>query len=91
MTDHPKIAEIVRRIVDGGREVGISSLRADRLTDELVGLLARGGYRTLTTASRRRLASGMREIIERKTKEKHLRARRRAGARARHARGSSST
>ena len=29
------------------REVGISSLRADKLTDELVGLLARGGYRTL--------------------------------------------
>src|SRR5262249_21740393 len=51
VTDHPQIREIVRRIVDSGREVGISSLRADRLDDELVGLLARGGYRTLTTAS----------------------------------------
>src|SRR5207244_6003597 len=51
VTDHPKIAEIVRRLVDGGRQIGISSLRADRLTDEFVGLLARGGYRTLTTAS----------------------------------------
>ena len=39
------------RIVDGGREVGISSLRADRLNDEIVGLLKRGGYRTLTTAA----------------------------------------
>jgi len=33
-----------------GRPSGrISSLRADKLTDELVGLLAKGGYRTLTS------------------------------------------
>jgi radical SAM superfamily enzyme YgiQ (UPF0313 family) len=71
VTDHPRIAEIVRRIVDSGREVGISSLRADRLTDELVGLLARGGYRTLTTASDG-ASERLRVEIERKTKEKHL-------------------
>ena len=71
VTDHPQIAEIVRRLVDGGREIGISSLRADRLTDEFVGLLARGGYRTLTTASDG-ASERMREIIQRKTKEKHL-------------------
>jgi radical SAM superfamily enzyme YgiQ (UPF0313 family) len=71
VTDHPKIAAIVRGIVDSGREVGISSLRADRLTDELVGLLARGGYRTLTTASDG-ASERMREKIQRKTKEKHL-------------------
>src|SRR5258708_39097600 len=70
-TDHPKIAEIVRRLVDGGREIGISSWRADRLTDEFVGLLARGGYRTLTTASDG-ASERLREQIERKTKEKHL-------------------
>ncbi|MGZ3406742.1 MAG: B12-binding domain-containing radical SAM protein, partial [Polyangia bacterium] len=71
VTDHPKIAEIVRRLVDGGRQIGISSLRADRLTDELVGLLARGGYRTLTTASDG-ASERLREVIQRKTKEKHL-------------------
>jgi len=71
VTDHPKIREIVRRIVDSGREVGISSLRADRLDDELVGLLARGGYRTLTTASDG-ASERLRVAIERKTKEKHL-------------------
>ncbi|MDB4971215.1 MAG: radical protein [Myxococcales bacterium] len=71
VTDHPKIAEIVRRLVDGGRHIGISSLRADRLTDELVGLLARGGYRTLTTASDG-ASERLRVTIERKTKEKHL-------------------
>ena len=54
VTDHPDIRAIVRDVVDGGREVGISSLRADKLDDELVGLLARGGYRTLTVAGRRR-------------------------------------
>jgi radical SAM superfamily enzyme YgiQ (UPF0313 family) len=71
VTDHPKISEIVRRIVEGGREVGISSLRADRLSDELVGLLARGGYRTLTTASDG-ASERLRVAIDRKTKEKHL-------------------
>ena len=71
VTDHPKIAEIVRRLVDSGRQIGISSLRADRLTDEFVGLLARGGYRTLTTASDG-ASERLREQIERKTKEKHL-------------------
>jgi len=71
VTDHPKIAEIVRGLVDRGCEIGISSLRADRLTDEFVGLLARGGYRTLTTASDG-VSERLREVIQRKTKEKHL-------------------
>ncbi len=71
VTDHPRIADIVRGVVDGGREVGISSLRADRLTDELVGLLRAGGYRTLTVASDG-ASERMRAIIERKTYERHL-------------------
>ncbi len=71
VTDHPKIREIVRRVVESGREVGISSLRADRLDDELVSLLAQGGYRTLTTASDG-ASERLRETILRKTKEKHL-------------------
>jgi radical SAM superfamily enzyme YgiQ (UPF0313 family) len=71
VTDHPRIAEVVRGVVDSGREVGISSLRADRLTDELVGLLARGGYRTLTTAMDG-ASQRMRDLVERKTRENHL-------------------
>src|SRR5438067_8713026 len=53
VTDHPAIVELVRALVDGGREVGISSLRADRLCarPELVALLAKSGARTLTTAA----------------------------------------
>ena len=53
VTDHPRIVELVRALCDSGREVGISSLRADRLCarPELVSLLARSGAKTLTTAA----------------------------------------
>jgi radical SAM superfamily enzyme YgiQ (UPF0313 family) len=71
VTDHPEIRAIVRGVVDGGREVGISSLRADKLDDELVGLLARGGYRTLTVAADG-VSERMRRVVERSTQERHL-------------------
>lgn len=71
VTDHPRIVELLRTLVDSGREVGISSLRADRLTDEFVGLLARGGARTLTTASDG-ASERLRKAIDRKTDEKAL-------------------
>jgi radical SAM superfamily enzyme YgiQ (UPF0313 family) len=71
VTDHPRIKDIVRRIVESGREIGISSLRADRLDEELVGWLARGGYRTLTTASDG-ASQRLRSLVDRKTTEAHL-------------------
>lgn len=71
VTDHPRIRPIVRGVVDAGRQVGISSLRADKLDDELVGLLARGGYRTLTVAGDG-ASEHMRRVIERSTREEHL-------------------
>lgn len=71
VTDHPGLATILRGLVDSDREVGISSLRADRLTDDIVGLLKRGGYRSLTTASDG-ASERLRTMIERKTKERHL-------------------
>jgi radical SAM superfamily enzyme YgiQ (UPF0313 family) len=71
VTDHPRIKEIVRSIVESGREIGISSLRADRLDEELVRLLARGGYRTLTTASDGP-SQRLRTIVDRKTNESQL-------------------
>jgi radical SAM superfamily enzyme YgiQ (UPF0313 family) len=72
VTDHPRLPEILRALVDSGRTIGVSSLRADRLNDELVGLLAAGGYRTLTTASDG-LSQRMRDQIQRSTNEEHLR------------------
>jgi radical SAM superfamily enzyme YgiQ (UPF0313 family) len=71
VTDHPDIAAIVRDVVDGGRQVGISSLRADKLDDELVGLLARGGYKTLTVAADG-ASERMRRVVERSTQARHL-------------------
>jgi len=71
VTDHPGIKEIVSRIVASGREIGISSLRADRLNEDLVNLLAQGGYRTLTIASDG-ASERMRRIVDRKTTEAHL-------------------
>ena len=71
VTDHPGIKKIVRGIVDAGRGIGISSLRADRLDAELVSLLARGGYRTLTTASDG-ASQRLRSLVARRTTEQHL-------------------
>jgi len=71
VTDHPGLVPILRALTDAGREVGISSLRADRLNDEVVGLLKRGGYRSLTTAADG-ASERLRAEIQRKTKEKHL-------------------
>ncbi len=71
VTDHPKIQDLIRKIVDSGREIGVSSLRADRLTADLVDLLARGGYKTLTTAADG-ASQRMRDSVGRGITEQHL-------------------
>jgi hypothetical protein len=48
--DHPELAALVRELAGRGLGVGLSSLRPDRLDDELVSALAQAGNRTLTTA-----------------------------------------
>jgi radical SAM superfamily enzyme YgiQ (UPF0313 family) len=70
-TDHPQICDIVEAIVDSGRQVGLSSLRADRLNDRFVAALRRGGHKGLTTASDG-ASQRMRDAIHRKTSEAHL-------------------
>jgi radical SAM superfamily enzyme YgiQ (UPF0313 family) len=72
VTDHPALAEILRALVDAGRAVGVSSLRADRLDHELVGLLARGGYRTMTTAADG-ASQRLRDQVDRHTRVEDLR------------------
>ncbi len=73
VSDHPKIVPILNALADRGVEVGLSSLRPDRLStvDGFVAALARTGYRTLTTAMDGP-SEKMREQLERKAKEKHL-------------------
>ena len=70
-TDHPKILEILRGIVDSGREVGLSSLRADRLTPEFMELLKRGGAQTLTIGSDGTSAR-MRKLAQKSIKDHHI-------------------
>ena len=50
VSDYPWIGELLDVVQDAGLEVSISSIRADSLSDSLVGALARGGHRTLTIA-----------------------------------------
>ena len=50
VSDYPWIGELLRAVEDAGMELSVSSLRADSLTADLVGALARGGHRTLTVA-----------------------------------------
>jgi radical SAM superfamily enzyme YgiQ (UPF0313 family) len=70
VSDWAPIKGALRAAIARGKQIGISSLRADRLDedDEFVDLLFQGGYRTLTVASdapsqrlRGKLAKGIRE------------------------------
>lgn len=70
ISDHPKLVELLGAVVDSGREVGVSSLRADRvaLKPDIPRLLRRAGLQTLTVASdaasqrlRRAMAKGTTE------------------------------
>jgi len=50
VSDYPWIGDLMDVVEEAGMELSISSLRADSLSDKLVGSLARGGHRTLTVA-----------------------------------------
>ncbi|CAM3899627.1 radical SAM protein [Corallococcus sp. ZKHCc1 1396] len=71
VTDHPRIVELLRTLVDAGREVGVSSLRADRLTQELVDQLRRGGATNLTVAADG-ASQKMRDLVDRKHSEEQI-------------------
>jgi radical SAM superfamily enzyme YgiQ (UPF0313 family) len=71
VSDHPRIAEIVRTLAERGAEVGLSSLRPDRLDDALVGALRLAGYKTLTTAMDG-ASDRIRDLLDRKARLRHL-------------------
>ena len=73
VSDHPKVVSIVNALADRGCEVGLSSLRPDRLAQHegFVAALARVGYRTLTTAMDG-TSERIRETLERRARPKHL-------------------
>jgi radical SAM superfamily enzyme YgiQ (UPF0313 family) len=73
VSDHPDIVSIVNALADRGCEVGLSSLRPDRLAtnEDFVAALARVGYRTLTTAMDG-TSERVRGALERRARPKHL-------------------
>ncbi|HEY8039960.1 MAG TPA: radical SAM protein [Polyangiaceae bacterium] len=73
VSDHPRIIEIVNALADRGCEVGLSSLRPDKLArgDDFVAALARVGYRTLTTAMDG-TSERVRETLDRRARPEHL-------------------
>ena len=73
VSDHPEIVEIVNALADRGREVGLSSLRPDKLarSEAFVAALARVGYRTLTTAMDGTSAR-VRALLDRRAKAEQL-------------------
>lgn len=71
VTDHPGITELIERLVEQGREVGVSSLRADRLSQRLVQALRAGGAKVLTLASDG-ASQRLRDLVERKHSEEQI-------------------
>jgi len=71
VTDHPRITELLRTLVSSDRQVGVSSLRADRLNLELVKTLKQGGARVLTVASDG-ASQRIRDLVDRKHSEQQI-------------------
>jgi radical SAM superfamily enzyme YgiQ (UPF0313 family) len=73
VSDHPKIIPILNGLADRGCEVGLSSLRPDRLATQegFVPALGRVGYRTLTTALDG-TSERVRETLDRRARPKHI-------------------
>jgi len=73
VSDHPRIVDIVETLTARGVSVSLSSLRPDRLKPPLLAALRSGGAKILTTAldapSQR-----LRDTIDRRAREPHLRA-----------------
>jgi radical SAM superfamily enzyme YgiQ (UPF0313 family) len=71
VSEYQHIKEALRTAINNGKGIGISSLRADRLDDELVELLKAGGYRTMTVASDAP-SQAMRGKLKKGLRGKHL-------------------
>ena len=73
ISDHPQLVGLLQALVDSGRGIGVSSLRADRiaLKPDIPRLLRAGGYQTLTVASDA-ASQRLRRKILKGTTEPHL-------------------
>ena len=73
ISDHPKLVDVLETLVDSGRGIGVSSLRADRIArrPRIAELLRKSGARTLTVASDA-ASQRLRRTISKGTTEKQL-------------------
>jgi radical SAM superfamily enzyme YgiQ (UPF0313 family) len=73
ISDHPKLVDLLEVLVADGRQVSVSSLRADRvaLKPRIAELLRASGARSLTVASDA-ASQRLRRSISKGTTEKHL-------------------
>ena len=71
VSDHPALSSILGALAERGLTVGVSSLRADRMTAELVEKLRAVGYRQLTVAADGASAR-LRKALGRRIREAHL-------------------
>lgn len=73
ISDHPKLLDILQVLVESGRQVSMSSLRADRIERRpaIAEWLRRSGARTLTVASDG-ASQRLRKAIHKGTVERHL-------------------
>lgn len=73
ISDHPKLLDILEVLVESGRQVSMSSLRADRIErrPQIAAWLRRSGARTLTVASDG-ASQRLRKTISKGTVERHL-------------------
>jgi len=71
VSEHPEIVRLVSLLVDAGKRVSLSSLRADHLSRELAVQLKRGGLRTMTIAADG-ASEAMRQAIDKGIHQHHL-------------------
>jgi len=71
VTDHPHLLELLEENTLAGREVGVSSLRADRLSLALIQALHKGGAQVLTIALDG-ASQRLRNLLERRHTEEHI-------------------
>ncbi|MCB9780498.1 MAG: radical SAM protein [Alphaproteobacteria bacterium] len=73
ISDHPQLVGLLQALVDSGRGVGVSSLRADRVArkPDIPRLLRQAGYQTLTVASDA-ASQRLRRTMAKGTTEQHL-------------------
>lgn len=73
ISDHPKLVGLLETLVEAGKGIGVSSLRADRVARKprIAQLLRQSGARTLTVASDA-ASQRLRRTISKGTIERHL-------------------